>query len=174
MAEKYEFDGIDGQEWIRDLENGSMYCSLEELALLLNNQYDSVEVLKKINAVLEKRVKRNVDAYTECNKKLAKLQQKYQKQTSRLEQKLAEKEEEIEILTINNKLLKVGAKGMAQLLNIADDIYRIQFYEDDSHMFNDIERGGFVETKSLQVSFYRANNKKVQLPHVININGGKK
>lgn len=174
MAQRYEFDGIDGQEWIRDLENGSMYCSMEELALLLNNQYDSVEVLKKINAVLEKRVKRNFDAYAECNKKLAKLQQKYQKQVARLQQKLAEKEEEIENLTIENKLLKVGAKGMAQLLNIADDIYRIQFYEDDSHMFNDIERGGFVETKTLQVSFYRAKNKKVQLPHVININGGKK
>ena len=97
MAEKYEFDGIDGQEWIRDVEDDSMYCSLEELALLLNNQYDSVEVLKKINAVLEKRVKRNFDAYIECNKKLAKLQQKYQKQTSRLQQKLAEKERQLKL-----------------------------------------------------------------------------
>lgn len=174
MAEKYEFDGIDGQEWIRDVENGSMYCKLEELALLLNNQYDSVEVLKKINAVLEKRVKRNFDAYIECNKKLAKLQQKYQKQTSHLQQKLAEKEEEIGTLTINNKLLKIGAKGMASLLNIDDDIDRIKIYEDESNIFNDIEREGFVEMKTLQVNFYRTKNKKVQLPHVININGGKK
>ena len=173
MAQRYEFDGLDGIEWIRDLENGSMYCSMEELALLLNNQYDSVEVLKKINAVLEKRVKRNFDAYIECNKKLAKLQQKYQKQTSHLQQKLAEKEEELENLTIENKLLKVGAKGMAQLLNIDDDVDRIKIYEDESNIFEDIDRKGFMERKLLQVNFYRTKNKKVQLPYIINIRSKK-
>lgn len=91
-----------------------------------------------------------------------------------MQQKLAEKEEEIGTLTINNKLLKIGAKGMASLLNIDDDIDRIKIYEDESNIFNDIEREGFVEMKTLQVNFYRTKNKKVQLPHVININGGKK
>ena len=143
MAEKYEFDGIDGQEWIRDIEDGSMYCSLEELALLLNNQYDSVEVLKKINAVLEKRVERNVDAYAECNKKLAKLQQKYQKQTSRLQQKLAEKEEEIEILTINNKV---------KIQNTTDSTY-----SEDTNAALDI-KGGVSIDKQMSAKSVRIDN----------------
>lgn len=45
MAEKYEFDGIDGQEWIRDVEDGSMYYSMKELALLLNSQEEEIECL---------------------------------------------------------------------------------------------------------------------------------